>query len=88
MWKCPGRVTEEWLVKFCFKGRVGFKWKMNIGVQITEGGIYFAFNKIELIRGEQYLVEHKISELDLKEINNTFNARSLNIFKRLSTLFS
>ena len=49
----------------------------------TVSGIYFAFNKIELIRGEQYLVEHKINELDLKEINNTFNTRNLNIFKRL-----
>jgi len=49
----------------------------------TVSGIYFSFNKIELIRGEQYLVEHKISELDLKEINNTFNARNLIIFKRL-----
>ena len=34
----------------------------------TVSGIYFAFNKIELIRGEQYLIEPKNSELNLNEI--------------------
>ena len=49
----------------------------------TISGIYFAFNKIELIRGEQYLLEQKTSELRLDELRNTFNANNLTILKRL-----
>ena len=49
----------------------------------TVSGIYFAFNKIELIRGEQYLIEPKNSELNLNEIKNTFNTKNLSILKRL-----
>ena len=49
----------------------------------TISGIYFAFNKIELIRGEQYLLEQEISEVSLDEIRNTFNAKNLSILKRL-----
>ena len=49
----------------------------------TISGIYFAFNKIELIRGEQYLLEQEISEVRLDEIRKTFNAQNLGILKRL-----
>ena len=46
-------------------------------------GIYFAFNKIELIRGEQYLLDEDVSNLDLTDIKGTFNTKSINIVKRL-----
>ena len=49
----------------------------------TVSGIYFAFNKIELIRGEQYLLNEDASNLDLTEIKGTFNTKSINIVKRL-----
>ena len=49
----------------------------------TVSGIYFAFNKIELIRGEQYLLSEDVSNLDLTEIKGTFNTKSINIVKRL-----
>ena len=49
----------------------------------TISGIYFAFNKIELIRGEQYLLEQKASEVSLDEMRNTFKAKNLSILKRL-----
>ena len=48
----------------------------------TISGIYFAFNKIELIRGEQYLLEQEISDVSLDEMKNTFNANNLTIYKR------
>ena len=41
-WK-PIPLTEEWLVKFGFDGRVDFKWKRNVGIQIVGGDYYFAF---------------------------------------------
>ena len=49
----------------------------------TVSGIYFAFNKIELIRGEQYLLDEDVSNLDLTNIKRTFNTKSINIVKRL-----
>ena len=49
----------------------------------TVSGIYFAFNKIELIRGEQYLLDEDVSNLDLTNIKGTFNTKSINIVKRL-----
>ena len=49
----------------------------------TVSGIYFAFNKIELIRGEQYLLNEDVSNLDLTDIKGTFNTKSINIVKRL-----
>ena len=49
----------------------------------TVSGIYFAFNKIELIRGEQYLLNEDVTNLDLTEIKGTFNTKSINIVKRL-----
>ena len=49
----------------------------------TVSGIYFAFNKIELIRGEQYLLNEEVSNFDLTEIKGTFNTKSINIVKRL-----
>ena len=49
----------------------------------TVSGIYFAFNKIELIRGEQYLLDEDVSNLDLTKIKGTFNTKSINIVKRL-----
>ena len=42
-----------------------------ISVQLllwTVSGIYFAFNKIELVRGEQYRLTN-FSNIDLKEID-------------------
>ncbi len=38
----------------------------------TISGIYFAFNKIELIRGEQYLLNEDVSKLDLTNIKGKF----------------
>ena len=49
----------------------------------TVSGIYFAFNKIELIWGEQYLLNEDVSNLDLTDIKGTFNTKSINIVKRL-----
>ena len=49
----------------------------------TISGIYFAFNKIELIRGEQYLLNEDVSKLDLTNIKGNFNTKNINILKRL-----
>ena len=49
----------------------------------TISGIYFAFNKIELIRGEQYLLNEGVSKLDLTNIKGNFNTKNINILKRL-----
>ena len=49
----------------------------------TISGIYFAFNKIELVRGEQYLIEHKVSKLDLKEVESSFSGKNVNFVRRL-----
>ena len=49
----------------------------------TVSGIYFAFNKIELVRGEQYLIEHKVSKLDLKEVESSFSGKNVNFVRRL-----
>tara|TARA_B100000767_G_C19765593_1_gene537339 strand:- start:2471 stop:3130 length:660 start_codon:yes stop_codon:yes gene_type:complete len=49
----------------------------------TVSGIYFAFNKIELVRGEQYRVATPI-EVNFDTINfNVSNATSITIKKRL-----
>ena len=57
-----------------------------ISVQLllwTVSGIYFAFNKIELVRGEQYLKQVEQS-INLSEFNFTIaNASNINITKRL-----
>ena len=49
----------------------------------TVSGIYFAFNKIELVRGEKYFVQESytmdLSEVDLK----LSNVKSLRLLKRL-----
>ena len=52
----------------------------------TVSGIFFAFNKIELIRGEQYLVSQQTSEVDLSNLTNTFNAKRIEILQRLDIL--
>ena len=49
----------------------------------TISGIYFAFNKIELVRGEQYLIEQKVSKLNLKEVESSFSAKDVNFVRRL-----
>lgn len=49
----------------------------------TISGIYFAFNKIELVRGEQYLIEQKVSKLNLKEVESSFSAKNVNFVRRL-----
>ena len=57
-----------------------------ISVQLllwTISGIYFAFNKIELIRGEQYILEQENSGVDLKEFTASLDAKNVNILRRL-----
>ncbi len=49
----------------------------------TISGIYFAFNKIELVRGEQYLIEQNPSKLNLKEVESSFSAKNVNFVRRL-----
>ena len=50
----------------------------------TISGIYFAFNKIELVRGEQYLTQKQHS-IDLGEIDFKFSSiKTLDIKKRLN----
>ncbi len=49
----------------------------------TVSGIYFAFNKIELVRGEQYLIEQKVSKLNLKEVESSFSGKNVNFVRRL-----
>ncbi|HIM21319.1 MAG TPA: hypothetical protein EYI81_00050, partial [Gammaproteobacteria bacterium] len=49
----------------------------------TISGIYFAFNKIELVRGEQYLIEQNVSKLNLKEVESSFSAKNVNFVRRL-----
>ena len=49
----------------------------------TVSGIYFAFNKIEEVRGEQYRLENNFSA-DLSKINFSLdNATNIKIFDRL-----
>jgi len=48
----------------------------------TVSGIYFAFNKIELVRGEQYLLENQAEDLNLEEVEITFTAKNLSFIKR------
>ena len=57
-----------------------------ISVQLllwTISGIYFAFNKIELIRGEQYILEQENTVVDLKEFTASLDAKNVNILRRL-----
>ena len=49
----------------------------------TVSGSYFAFNKIELVRGEQYLLENQAEDLNLEEVEITFTAKNLSFIKRL-----
>lgn len=49
----------------------------------TVSGIYFAFNKIELVRGEQYLIEQNVSKLNLKEVESSFSGKNVNFVRRL-----
>ena len=46
-------------------------------------GFYFDFNKIELVRGEQYLLENQAVDLNLEEVEITFTAKNLSFIKRL-----
>ena len=57
-----------------------------ISVQLllwTISGIYFAFNKIELIRGEQYILEQENTEVDFKEFTASLDAKNISILRRL-----
>ena len=57
-----------------------------ISVQLllwTISGIYFAFNKIELIRGEQYILEQENTEGDFKEFTASLDAKNISILRRL-----
>ena len=49
----------------------------------TVSGIYFAFNKIELVRGEQYLIEQNVSKLNFKEVESSFSGKNVNFVRRL-----
>jgi len=49
----------------------------------TISGIFFAFNKIELIRGEQYIVEQNNTKLDLSGVTVSLTAKNLNLIQRL-----
>ena len=58
-----------------------------ISVQLllwTISGIYFAFNKIELVRGEQYIIEDNPSSLDIESLNISSNTKGIEVFKRLN----
>ena len=50
----------------------------------TISGIYFAFNKIELVRGEQYIVEEKDSALNIENLNISSSTKGIEVFKRLN----
>ena len=50
----------------------------------TISGIYFAFNKIELVRGEQYIVEEKDSALYIENLNISSSTKGIEVFKRLN----
>ena len=50
----------------------------------TISGIYFAFNKIELVRGEQYIIADKSSSIEIENLNISLNAKNIEIFKRLN----
>ena len=50
----------------------------------TISGIYFAFNKIELVRGEQYIIEDNPSSLDIESLNISSNTKGIEVFKRLN----
>ena len=50
----------------------------------TISGIYFAFNKIELVRGEQYIIEDNPSALDIESLNISSNTKGIEVFKRLN----
>ena len=47
----------------------------------TISGIFFAFNKIELIRGEQYIVEQNNTKLDLSGVTVSLTAKNLNLIQ-------
>mgnify|MGYP001293713872 FL=1 len=49
----------------------------------TISGIYFAFNKIELIRGEQYILEQENPEVNLEKFTASFKAKNITILQRL-----
>ena len=50
----------------------------------TVSGIYFAFNKIEMVRGEQYVLSHSYA-VDLSQINlNIAEAENVRLSKRLN----
>ena len=50
----------------------------------TVSGIYFAFNKIEMVRGEQYILSHSYA-VDLSQINlNIVEAENVRLSKRLN----
>ena len=50
----------------------------------TISGIYFAFNKIELVRGEQYIIKDKSSSIEINNLNISSNVKNIEIFKRLN----
>ena len=50
----------------------------------TISGIYFAFNKIELVRGEQYIIKDNPSSIEINNLNISSNVKNIEIFKRLN----
>ena len=49
----------------------------------TISGIFFAFNKIELIRVEQYIFEQNNTKLELSGVTVSLTAKNLNLIQRL-----
>ena len=50
----------------------------------TISGIYFAFNKIELVRGEQYIIAEKSSIIEIDNLTISSKVKNIEIFKRLN----
>ena len=49
----------------------------------TISGINIAYNKIELVRGEQYIIEERDSVLNIENLNINSNTKGIEVFKRL-----
>ena len=50
----------------------------------TISGIYFAFNKIELVRGEQYIIKDNPSSIEINNLNISSNVKNIEVFQRLN----
>lgn len=63
----PIPLTEEWLLKMGFKGRVDFKWNNNVGIQIVDNKYYFAFKDLSNV------LFHSVIECkDVHQVQNVY----------------